>query len=99
LAPPLASVCRSTSGLVAGKFEGAIMSSSWRDANSTTASCWRLTPGTPVVALCHHCCCNRNAWLMMFHGHCRHASATNRLSCGSGSMQGGPSSARPARPA
>ena len=23
---------------------------------------WRDTPRTPVVALCHHCCCSRKPW-------------------------------------
>jgi hypothetical protein len=36
-------------------FDGENMSRICRETNSTTFSCCRLTPRTPVVALYHHC--------------------------------------------
>ena len=52
---PRRKVCCRSSGLVHKKLDGEQISSSCRDANSTTLSCCLVTPRTPVVALCHHC--------------------------------------------
>ena len=69
------------------KFDGETMSSHWRAAKVTT--CWwcLVTPRTPLVALCHHCCSSRNAWWMKLNGHCCQAGSEKRRSWGSGSMQ------------
>ena len=71
--PPLCSVFCSTSGLVAAKLEGAIMSSTCRTENSTTASFAGDTPRTPVVALCHHCSLSRKAWASRLNGGLSHS--------------------------
>ena len=85
--PPLWNAFFNTSGLVATKFDGASISSTWRTENSTIASSWGATPRTPVVALCHHCSPNRKAWASRLNGGASHSGAANRRSCGFGVMR------------
>ena len=62
LAPNSARVRSSTSGLVHGAFDGESTSRNCRVANATMLSLRRVTPRTPVIALCHHCWLSRKAW-------------------------------------
>ena len=74
----------STSGLVAAKLDGAIMSSTCRTENSTIASLAAPRRATPVVALCHHCSLSRNACANRLNGGLCHSGPAKRRSCGCG---------------